>query len=198
MEKASKALQLVVMVLKHTSILASVALIGALAVFLGTPDLLKSSKTSFRLFHFLMVHPQIRDITRLSAVGAASTTLMCGFVVGYTVASFHNSRAASATSPAREHRHRTNNSQRKGKQARGGQSKNDENTRPERPTLPMWSGVQEHIRKNDAEMQRVGMATFEKRKDKHVTFHVTHKRTESSQDLSSGPRNITSVEEMVQ
>jgi hypothetical protein len=47
-------------------------------------------------------------------------------------------------------------------------------------------------------MQKAGMATFEERKDKHVTFHVTHKRTESSPDLSSGPRKIASVEETVQ
>ncbi|KAF2633439.1 hypothetical protein BU25DRAFT_5526 [Macroventuria anomochaeta] len=195
-EKAKKTGRRMVVGLMYTFTMVSTTLVSALAVLLGSLGLFKLSSLSLQLFNFLVACSQVRDITRLLAGGIASLTLVCGFVAGCCLARMRIANADTVASPRRDYQRRNKNGRRKGKQCRGRQSEDDENTRPERPTHPKWSGVQENIRKDDAEVRKEGKATFEEWKNgKHVAFHVTHKRTESGQGLFSGPRKILSVTE---
>ena len=195
-EKLKKASRRFVVWLKHTSLMVSVAVISALAVFLGAVGLPKLSSSSVWLFNFLAARSQVRDTTGLAAAGMMLLGFVCGIVAGYNLALMHIPNAAMLASSNREHLRRGKNGRSWGKQGRSKQSGNGENVRPERPTLDGWSGVQEDIRKDDAEMKKQGRATFEEWKNsKHVTFHVTHKRTEGGQDQFSGPRKILSITE---
>ena len=196
-EKRAKVSHLIKTAVKYTVISALVMSLALSAVPLGVWTLLKLLVISLQFYNLLIMHSQIRDVTRLSAVGVAISALVCGFIAGYIFASLRERQVPSTVSPGREHQHRYKNDRRKGKQSRDKRAENAENVRPERPTLYSWSGVQGNIRKDDAKMQTKGRAaTFEEWKNgKHVTFHVTHKQTESGQDLFSGPRKILSVTE---
>lgn len=169
-------------------------LLTASAVGLGAVVLFKSLSVSYKLFCLLMVRSQIRDVTRLLAVG------ICGFGAGYCLAMKHASKAAAVIPPHREYQRKPRNGWKKGKQDRERQPYRNENARSDRPILPSWNGVQEDIRKADAEMfkeaRKEGQVTFEEwRNGKHVTFNVTHKLTQSGQHVFSGPRKVLSVTE---
>ncbi|KAJ8113833.1 hypothetical protein OPT61_g4125 [Boeremia exigua] len=182
--------------LRNFLTMASVMSVAALAVLLGAIGLSRFLSYSSQLPSFLLSRSQVRDVTRLLAVVAASCALVCGFVSGYYFA-LRRRPSALPTEPPRLDYQRTNSRPTKRmRHGRGRQSDKNENARPERPTLEEWKGVQENIRKDDAEMKKEGETSFEGWKNgKHVTFHVTHKRTEAGQDLFSGPRKVVSVTE---
>lgn len=195
-EKVHKVGRRVVEGLAYVLTMASITLVSAVAVVLGGVGLYQLSSVGLHLFHFLASCSQIRDITRGAAAGLAFLTFVCGMGAGYAIALMRIPESAAIESPPRDYRRRDNNGRRQGGKGRGRQADNDENRRPERPVLDEWSGVQENIRKDDANMVKGGQATFEEWKNgKHVTFHVTHKRTENGQDLYSGPRKVVSVTE---
>ncbi|KAH6642742.1 hypothetical protein C7974DRAFT_420988 [Boeremia exigua] len=178
--------------------IATVTLVSALAVFLGGLGLYTLPSSSLQLFKILRELSQLRDVTRFVAVGGASCMLFIGFIAGYCLALMRKSEPVEVTTetPRREHQSRTTHSRKKGRQGRGRHTESEENARPERPALEGWGGVQDAIRRNDAELREEGRATLEEWKNgKHVTFHVTHKRTVTGQDLFSGPRKVLSVSE---
>ncbi|KAF9700909.1 hypothetical protein EKO04_000203 [Ascochyta lentis] len=195
-ETGNRVCRSIVKVLSYISTMALVTTIAVLTVVIGAFVLLKLSFIVMRLFNFLVIRSQVRDVMRFLAVGVALLTLACGFVAGYTLGSSRHSKVVEISSPTPENQRKFRNGRRKSKQDRSRQSDNDENTRPERPVLPSWSGVQDDIRKDDAAMYKEGKTTFEEWKNgKHVTFHVTHKRTEGGQQFFSGPRKVLSVTE---
>lgn len=174
--------------------MASVTLVSAVAAALGGVCLFQLSSTGLYLFYLLVARSLIRDTTRLAAAGLALITFVCGVGAGYSVALLRSSKPEMVESPPHDYRRRNDNVRRRGGgRGRGRQPDNDENRRPERPTLDGWSGVQENIRKDDAEMIKDGNTAFEEWKGKHVTFNVTHKCTESDQELSNGLRKVLSV-----
>ncbi|KAJ4310799.1 hypothetical protein N0V94_008267 [Neodidymelliopsis sp. IMI 364377] len=178
----------------HFSIIVVVTVSATLATGLGIMVLFVISSSGPRIFNHLATRFMVCDVKRLHAAMAALATLICGFMAGY-VTSLNRTTTVIA-SPPREYQTKTRYNRKKGKQGRGRQFNDSENTRPERPTLPSWSGIQDEIRKDDAEMRKEGKATFEEwRNGKHVTFNVTHKLTESGQQLWSGPRKVLSVTE---
>lgn len=194
-EKTKKAGQRIVIGMAYAFTIASVTLTAFLAIVLGAVGLYQLSSTSLHLFHFLAARSQIRDMTRLAAASLALLTFICGIGAGYSIALMCIPEPTVIESP-RDHRHRNNNGRRRGGEGRGRQTENDENRRLGRPILDEWKGVQETIHKDDAKMVKEGRATFEEMKNgKHVTFHVTHKQTESGRDLFSGPRKVLSVTE---
>lgn len=199
-EKADRMGRRVVKGLAYTLTMATIALIALLAAILGSIGLYLLSCIGVHLFYFLVACCRIRDTTRGTAAGLAFLTFICGMSVGYAIASMRVLKPIVVESPSRDYRRRNNNGRRTGRgRGRGRQAGSDENRhpeRPERPTLDEWSGVQEGIRKEDAEMAKEGRGNFEEWKNgKYVTFHVTHKQTESGQDLFSGPRKVLSVTE---
>ena len=194
-EKAEKAGQRIVMGMTYAFTMASVTLVAVLAASLGASGLHLLSYAGLHFFHFLVACSRIRDMTRGAAAGLAFVALVCGMAAGYAIALIRIPEPTVVESSPRDHRRRNNHGRRRSGRGRGRQAENDENRRPERPVLDKWSGVQDNIRKDDAEMVKEGRATFEEWKGKNVTFNVTHKRTESGQDLSVGRRKILSVTE---
>ncbi|KZM24546.1 uncharacterized protein EKO05_0008656 [Ascochyta rabiei] len=195
-ETLDKVRRVIVKTLTYTFTMALITATATLAVIIGALVLVKLFSMACRLFDFLVVRSQICDVMQSVAVGAALIALLCGFVAGYALGSVRQTKVVEIASPTPEYQRKFGNSRRKGKQGRGRQSHNDENTRPERPVLPSWSGAQNDIRRDDAAMYEEGRASFEEWKnDKHVTFHVTHKRTEGGQQFFSGPRKVLSVTE---
>jgi hypothetical protein len=186
-----------VMSLTYILTMASVTFVSTMAAVLGGAGLHQLFSTSIRLVHLLAVRSQIRDTMRLAAAGLALLTFVCGIGAGYAVALMRIPEPVVLESSPGDHRCRNNNGRRRGGgRGRGKQQENGENKRPERPTLDEWSGVQENIRRDDAEMVKKGRSTFEEWKNgKHVTFHVIHKQTENGQDLYSGPRKVLSITE---
>ncbi len=181
--------------LKQILTLIFISLVSALAVFLGVVGLPRLSSYGVQLISFLLLCSQVRDVTCLLAVGAASCTFVCGFVAGYCLGLTHKAGAVME-SPRPDFSHKSRFNRKKTHHDRGRQFDNIENVRPERPVLQEWCGVQENIRRDDAGMRKEGQASLEEWKNgKHVTFHVKHKRTEAGQDLFSGPRKIVSVTE---
>lgn len=175
-------------------IMASVILTSVLAVFLGALGLFKLITAGLQLTSFLTACSQRRDVTRLHAAGLTCCALICGFLAGYGLALMRTSKATMIDSPVQTTPRWNRDGYKRGRQGRGRQTERDEHARPERPTLNEWSGVQENIRKDDVEMAREGKATLEEWKNgKHITFHVTHKRTGAGQDLYSGPRKVLAV-----
>lgn len=195
LEKAKKAGHRVAIGLTYVFTMASVTLISALATILGGVGLYQLSSAGLHLFQFLAVRSQIRDMTRLAAAGLALLTFVCGIGAGYSIALMHLPEPTVVESPPRDYQRRNNDGRRRGGKGRGRGSENDENRRPECQTLDKWSGAQENIRRDDAEMNKERRATSEEWKGKHVTFHVTHKQTKSGQDLLSGSRKVLSVTE---
>ncbi|KAJ4341333.1 hypothetical protein N0V95_007244 [Ascochyta clinopodiicola] len=194
-ETLNRVRRIIAKMLLYNFTMAFVTTTAALAVLVGALVLLKLSTMAYRLFIFLAVRLQLRDVMRGLAVGAAIIALICGFTAGYALGA-RQTEVVEIASPTPEYQRKFRNSRRKDKQGRGRQSNNDENTRPERPVLPSWSGVQDDIRRDDAAMYKESQATFEEwRNDKHVTFHVKHKRTEGGQQFLSGPRKVLSVTE---
>lgn len=194
-EKANTAGRQIAMGMAYVLTMASVTLVSALAVLIGGIGLYLLSSAGIHLLHFLAARSQIRDTTRGAAAGLALLTFICGIGAGYAIALRRIPKPAVAESPPCDHQRRNNNGRRRGGgRGRGRQADNDENRRPEHPVLDEWSGVQENISKDDANMADEGRATSEEWKNgKHATFHVTHKRTETGQDLSNGPRKVLSV-----
>lgn len=193
-EQANKAGQRLVTGLTWALAMASITLIAVMAAVLGGNGLYRVSYAEPQLFLSLVARSRIRDTTRGAAAGFAFFTFVCGIGTGYGIALMRMSEPAVVESPARDHRPRNNNGRRKAGNGRSRQSKIDGNRRPERPTLDGWSGVQENIRKDDVNVVKEGRASFEEQKNgKHVTFHVTHKQTESGQDLRNGSRNVLLV-----
>lgn len=195
-EQAKKSSDRICKSLAYIVTTASVILASAVAVVFGGIALYRLSSAGSYLFHFLAARSQIRDTTRLAAASLAMLTFVCGMGAGYSIALMRVPEPIVVDLPPRENRRRNNNGRRNGGKGRDRQSEHTENKRPERPTLDKWAGVQENIRRDDAEKIQEGRATFEEWKNgKHVTFRVTHKRTESGQNLFSGPRKVLSVTE---
>jgi hypothetical protein len=156
---------------KHFSVIAVVTVSATLATGLGIIVLFRLFSTGPRIFNYLATSFTTRDVVRLNAAIAALTTLISGFMAGYVTGLKRSTRVTPVASPPREYQTKARYNRKKGKQGRGKQSDSSENTRPERPTLPSWSGIQDEIRKDDAEMLKEGKATFEEwRNGKHVTF----------------------------
>lgn len=195
LEKANTVGRQIAMGMANVLTMASMTLVSALAFLLGGVGLHLLSSAGIHLLHFLAPRSRIRDTTRGVAAGIALFTLICGTGTGYTIARMRIPEPAVAKSSYRDHQRRSENDRRRGgRRGWGRQTDNGENRGPERPTLAEWSGVQESIRKDDAGMVNKSRATFEECKTgKHVTFHVTHKRTETDQDLFSGSRKVLSV-----
>lgn len=182
--------------MKSASIIIAVTFIALLSVYCGILALLQGLSASLYVLKYLAAYSTIRGVMRLHAIGAVLAALVGGSVAGYLLGRRPSSGTITTTSSPREQQQKFRYNHNKGKQGRGRQSGKDENSRPERPTLPSWSSVQEDIRKADAEMYKEGKAISEEwRHGKHVTFNVTHKLTESGQQLSSGPRKVLSVTE---
>ncbi|KAF3033506.1 hypothetical protein E8E12_004522 [Didymella heteroderae] len=195
-EKANRVGWRIVMTLAYALTMASVALVSALAAVLGGVALYQLSSAGLHLFHFLAARSQVRDTTRLAAAGLALLTFVCGIGAGYSIALMRIPEPIIVDPPPHDHRRKGNNGHRRAGKGRGRQIENEENRRPERLILDEWSGVQENIRKDDANMIKEGRVTFEEwQNGKHVTFYVTHKRTEGDRRLFSGPRKVLSVTE---
>lgn len=179
-------------VVSYSAGFAAATTVSLIVTTFGIWNLHKASSA----VNYLIELSQYRDITRLFAVGMAVFALVCGLVAGYSLATVRRSNTTVTMLPSCGQQRRSRDGRNNDKMGRGRSSNNDQNTRPERPVLPSWNGVQEDIRRDDAEMVIEGRATLEEWKnDKHVTFNVTHKLTESGQAVFSGPRKVVSITE---
>lgn len=199
-EQAKKISRCMVTLLTIVSKMALITMIAILAVTLGTQIFFKISSVGLKSGLLLAERSQVRDVSRLSAGVTALITLICGFVAGYSLAPTDNNLPLTTDAlPRRENQRNFRNVRQRGKQERDRQPREYENTRPDRPTLPAWSSVQDDIRRDDAELlkeAKEGQGTCDGRKNrKHVTFNVKHRLTESGHHVFSGPRKVLSVTE---
>ncbi|KAF3050846.1 hypothetical protein E8E11_008818 [Didymella keratinophila] len=160
-ERANMVGQRIGMGMGYAFTMASVTLIAVLAAVLGSVGLYLLSSAGLHLIRFLAARSRIRDTTRGAAAGLALLTFVCGMGAGYAIALMRTSKPVVVESPPCDNRRRNNGRRRGGGKGRGRQADNDENRRPERPVLDKWSGVQDNIRKDDAEMVKECRATFE-------------------------------------